>query len=81
MKKEESETVIERHTNWLADCLRQVDDYVPPPTYFTHRWTGMQQAPAALTTWDTGVDLELLKYVISKSVDVRDDLVRRGKNI
>lgn len=73
--------VIDKHTEWLAKSLKQVDDYVPQPTYFTHRWTGMQQAQAALTTWNTGVDLDLLKFVASKSINFKDDLVSLAMEI
>lgn len=77
LKREESELVIEKHSNWLAESLRQVDDYIPQPSYFTHRWMDMQQAPAAITTWDSGVDLDLFRFVTSKSVQLKNDLVSK----
>ncbi|XP_043274432.1 probable 2-oxoglutarate dehydrogenase E1 component DHKTD1, mitochondrial isoform X2 [Venturia canescens] len=74
LKKEDSELLVEKHTGWLADSLRQVDGYIPQPSYFTHRWMGIEQAPAAVTTWDTGVNLDLLRFVTNKSVNLKNDL-------
>ncbi|XP_063972436.1 probable 2-oxoglutarate dehydrogenase E1 component DHKTD1 homolog, mitochondrial isoform X2 [Diachasmimorpha longicaudata] len=70
----QSEEIISKHTNFLGNALKQVDNYIPQPSYFTHRWMGFQQAQTSLTSWDTGVDLELLKYVVSKSVQLQKDL-------
>uniref|UniRef100_A0A0C9RMD5 CG1544 protein n=1 Tax=Fopius arisanus TaxID=64838 RepID=A0A0C9RMD5_9HYME len=72
--KDQTEEIISKHTTVLANALKQVDNYVPQPSYFTHRWAGFQQAQSSLTSWDTGVDLELLKYVIKKSVTVEEGL-------
>lgn len=44
-------------------------------TYLTERWTGMTQADANLTRWDTGVDLSLLQLLGEKSVQVPPNFV------
>nr|XP_031847818.1 probable 2-oxoglutarate dehydrogenase E1 component DHKTD1 homolog, mitochondrial [Nomia melanderi] len=70
---EKAKSTADSHTAWLNQSLKQVDCYVPQPTYFTSLWTGMRQADATLTHWDTGVDLNLLKFIGGKSVHVDDD--------
>jgi len=40
------------------------------------QWSGMTQASSTVTTWDTGVDEQLLRFVSAKSVDVPADFVR-----
>ncbi|XP_015114177.1 probable 2-oxoglutarate dehydrogenase E1 component DHKTD1 homolog, mitochondrial [Diachasma alloeum] len=74
LTKSTTEEIVSNHTNFLGNALKQVDNYIPQPSYFTHRWAGFQQAQSSLTSWDTGVDLGLLKYVASRSVKVQDDL-------
>ncbi|XP_057340582.1 probable 2-oxoglutarate dehydrogenase E1 component DHKTD1 homolog, mitochondrial [Microplitis mediator] len=74
IKNEECETIKTKHTSWLNDALKQTDNFVPQPTYFTHRWSGFTQAKSTLTSWDTGVDLDLLRFIIRKSVTLKDDV-------
>lgn len=38
------------------------------PTYFQRQWTSLEQAGAAVTAWDTGVDVQLLRHIANKSV-------------
>ncbi len=39
------------------------------------QWVGMVQAPGHITSWDTGMPVDVLKFVGAKSVTVPDDLV------
>ncbi|KAH0555015.1 probable 2-oxoglutarate dehydrogenase E1 component DHKTD1 homolog, mitochondrial [Cotesia glomerata] len=74
VENEECDKIIEKHTSWLNDAFKQTDNFVPPVTYFTHRWAGFEQAKSTLTSWDTGVNSDLLKFIIRKSVTVDDDV-------
>nr|CAD7445064.1 unnamed protein product [Timema bartmani] len=47
--------IVETHSGWLSEELKKVDASKP-------------EAPAAVTTWDTGVEQQLLRYVATKSV-------------
>lgn len=40
------------------------------------QWSGYRQAGDVLTTWDTGVDLALLRFVAAKSVESPSSIVR-----
>ncbi|XP_076247619.1 2-oxoadipate dehydrogenase complex component E1 isoform X1 [Calliopsis andreniformis] len=71
MKK--AKTITEKHNAWLSQALKEVDNYIPQPTYFSGLWKGIQQADANVTQWETGVNLNLLKLIAEKSVNVEND--------
>lgn len=68
LSKEEGKSIVEDHTTWLANALRQTDNYLPEPTYFTGWWSRIKQADSAVTTWNTGVDTSLLQFFGNRSV-------------
>lgn len=51
------------------------DSFFWQPYTFLGQWSGLQQAPGAITQWDTGVDINTLKYVGAKSVALPEDFV------
>lgn len=61
---------VSEHTAWLNGKLKAVDTFEPKPTYFQRQWSSIEQAGSAVTTWDTGVDVQLLRHVARKSVAV-----------
>lgn len=73
---EKAKNIIEDHKAKLKQGLNKADDYIPEPSYFAGLWSGMQQADAKVTQWDTGVDLSLLRFIAEKSVHIDDDSVR-----
>lgn len=68
--------IIGNYNSQLNQSLNEMDNFIPQPTYFAGLWTGIKQAEASVTEWNTGVDLNLLKFVAEKSVHIKDDLVR-----
>ena len=76
LTKGEGKSIVEKHTSWLAKALSEIDNFVPQPTYFTGWWSRLKQAESAVTTWNTGVDLNLLQFIANKSVHFKDSLVR-----
>ncbi|KAK0098905.1 hypothetical protein PV326_000066 [Microctonus aethiopoides] len=73
LNKEEHDEIIDKHNRQLKNALENVNNYKLQFNYFTHRWKNLKQAQANLTEWDTGVDLNLLQYVIEKSVDIKEN--------
>ncbi|KAF0308466.1 putative 2-oxoglutarate dehydrogenase E1 component DHKTD1, mitochondrial [Amphibalanus amphitrite] len=63
------ERIQDQRYSWLNQQLAQVDSHVPKANHLEGGWRGMQQAPSAVTTWDTGVDPQLLKYIGGRSVE------------
>ncbi|XP_019627441.1 PREDICTED: probable 2-oxoglutarate dehydrogenase E1 component DHKTD1, mitochondrial [Branchiostoma belcheri] len=58
----------------LGDHFSRLDSFPPQARHLQKQWTGLVQASSQITTWDTGVDANLLKYVGAKSVEVPSDL-------
>ncbi|XP_053979325.1 probable 2-oxoglutarate dehydrogenase E1 component DHKTD1 homolog, mitochondrial [Hylaeus volcanicus] len=73
LSMEKAKDIVKNHKAWLNRALKQVDNYIPQPAYFAGLWSEMQQADATVTQWDTGVDLNLLKFIALKSVHAEDD--------
>lgn len=56
------------HSSWLGLHLKAAEKYIPEDVYFKKQWEDMQQAEAVITTWDTGLDIQLLAEIGRKSV-------------
>jgi len=78
LTQESVENIIENHTAWLNKTLKESSKDMPEQStsYLTGRWTEIKQAEANITQWDTGVELDLLRYVGEKSVQVPPNFVR-----
>ncbi|XP_054263427.1 2-oxoadipate dehydrogenase complex component E1 isoform X2 [Macrosteles quadrilineatus] len=68
LSEEDENQTLDNYTTWLNNCYKQADQYSPPESYFKLQWRGFTQAPAAITVWDTGCDINLLRYVATQSV-------------
>lgn len=77
MTSDQGNEISKKHTSWLNEALKKAEDYKILPSYLSGRWSSMIQAQSTITTWDTGVDADLLKFVAAKSVEYRKDLVIR----
>lgn len=62
-------------TEKLNEELLKVDTYQPDKHYYKKQWAGIEQASSAITSWDTGIDYELLRYIGEKSVQTPDSFV------
>ncbi|OAD60605.1 hypothetical protein WN48_05122, partial [Eufriesea mexicana] len=65
--------IIKNYNAKLSQGLNEVDNYIPEPAYFAGLWSGIQQAEANVTQWNTGVDLNLLRFIAEKSVHIEND--------
>lgn len=61
--------------NFLNSELAATDSYKPEAYYFKKQWSHIQQASSDVTTWDTGVDYSLLRYIGERSVTTPKDFV------
>lgn len=68
LTSDEVSSIANEYYSWLNDIFKTLDAFQIKKSYFQRQWSSIKQAPAALTTWDTGVDLNLLKYVGNQSV-------------
>lgn len=77
LTRENIKNIVENHTTWLNETLKEPSkDISGYSTYLDGRWTKMKQAEANVTRWDTGVELDLLRFVGEQSVQVPPNFVR-----
>lgn len=55
--------------------LANIDAYEPEKYYLKRQWQGLEQAPNAITYWDTGLDYDLLRYIAQQSVHIPEYFV------
>ncbi|XP_052058807.1 2-oxoadipate dehydrogenase complex component E1-like isoform X2 [Mytilus californianus] len=58
----------------LSNNLDMVEKHIPKAFHLQSDWSVCQQAGDVVTTWDTGVSLDTLKFVGAKSVSVPSDM-------
>lgn len=73
INEEEVKDILSNYTNYLQKQYEAVPAYKPEVTYYQEQWSGIQAAPNAVETWDTGVDTGLLKVVGQASVSLPDN--------
>ncbi|KAL3874391.1 hypothetical protein ACJMK2_037417 [Sinanodonta woodiana] len=59
----------------LSDNLKSVDTYQVENYHLKRHWLGLSQASDNITTWDTGVPVDLLKFVGAKSVSLPGKMI------
>lgn len=75
MTKDEIGGITKQQFDYYSSELQAVESYQPDKSYFRKQWEGFGQAPSDLTTWDTGVNWELLSYIGRNSVYHPPDFV------
>lgn len=71
------EEVAEIKTSYFAKLnshLANLENYQPPATHLQAHWQGLVSPAACITTWSTGLPLDLLRFVGAKSVQVPESL-------
>lgn len=58
----------------LNGHLTHAAHYRPPATSLQAHWQGLVQPEACITSWNTGVPLDLLRFIGKKSVEVPEEL-------
>lgn len=74
MTQEEVSEIKASYYAKLNDHLMNVAHYSPPTTSLQAHWQGLVQPGACITTWNTGVPLDLLRFIGGKSVEVPEEL-------
>ena len=72
MSESEVSEAVSAHMNMLNDHFKAMDSYTPVRSNLAGAWSGLKEATGDLTTWDTGVGADVLKYVGSQSVKYPD---------
>lgn len=71
----EAETISKSYTESLNVELASIDAYQPEKYYLNRQWKNLEQAPSAITYWDTGLDYDLLRYIGQQSVHIPENFV------
>ncbi|XP_025253241.1 probable 2-oxoglutarate dehydrogenase E1 component DHKTD1, mitochondrial isoform X1 [Theropithecus gelada] len=74
MTQEEVSEIKSSYYAKLNDHLNNMAHYSPPALNLQAHWQGLAQPEARITTWSTGVPLDLLQFVGVKSVEVPREL-------
>ncbi|KAF6039646.1 DHTKD1 [Bugula neritina] len=72
-KEEDMNGKISGWHTYLQQQFETSKEAVIEADHLEKQWSGMTQASSTVTTWDTGVDEQLLRFVSAKSVDVPAD--------
>ncbi|KAM8974327.1 2-oxoadipate dehydrogenase complex component E1 [Pelodytes ibericus] len=72
--EEEVSAIKTSYYSKLNDNLANMTLYSPPPTNLQAHWSEMVEPSARITTWDTGVPANLLKFIGAKSVEVPEEI-------
>ncbi|XP_030754451.1 probable 2-oxoglutarate dehydrogenase E1 component DHKTD1 homolog, mitochondrial isoform X2 [Sitophilus oryzae] len=73
ISEQECEEVYNEHFDWLNEELKAVDQWEPYDPYFKDHWKDITQAEEAVTTWDTGINVNHMSFIGQKSVNVPDN--------
>ncbi|XP_075265675.1 putative 2-oxoadipate dehydrogenase complex component E1 homolog [Convolutriloba macropyga] len=65
--------------NYLNEQYKSVDKFQPVLESFQNKWQSCNFAPDQLSTWDTGFELQTLKYIGIKSVSVPEHFNTHSK--
>lgn len=74
MTQEEVSEIKASYYAKLNDHLNNLAHYSPPATHLQAHWQGLAQPEACITTWNTGVPVDLLRFIGGKSVEVPEEL-------
>ncbi|XP_068132227.1 2-oxoadipate dehydrogenase complex component E1 isoform X2 [Hyperolius riggenbachi] len=74
MTEDEISDIKSSYYGKLNDHLANMTLYTPPPTNLQANWNEMVEPGARITTWDTGVPADLLKFIGAKSVEVLEEI-------
>ncbi|GCC38215.1 hypothetical protein chiPu_0016727 [Chiloscyllium punctatum] len=62
----------------LNDHLTNTASFSPPAPNLQAHWSGLVEPSLRVSTWDTGMPIDLLKYVGAKSVEVPKEITMHG---
>ncbi|XP_071963051.1 2-oxoadipate dehydrogenase complex component E1-like [Antedon mediterranea] len=73
LDKETISKEVSTYYEALNYSLKEADTHEPKQFHLQAHWKDLVDAPSHISTWDTGVDQELLRFIAAKSVQVPED--------
>lgn len=76
LTKEEMAKVVADHTNYCNEHFSKIDGYKAKRSNLKGPWLGMKQpADNVITEWETGMPVDLLKFVGAQAVEIPQGFV------
>uniref|UniRef100_A0A0K0FKJ6 Transket_pyr domain-containing protein n=1 Tax=Strongyloides venezuelensis TaxID=75913 RepID=A0A0K0FKJ6_STRVS len=72
---EKREKLLKEHSEYLQNEYKKTDTAPPVANHLQGNWKNYVQAPKAVTVWDTGFDIDHLRYIGAASVNVPKDFL------
>ena len=72
--KEELSSSVAAHLEMLNENFKAIDSFSPERSNLAGNWSAMTEPTGDITEWDTGLPLDVLKYVGGQSVSVPPSL-------
>ncbi|XP_067617256.1 probable 2-oxoadipate dehydrogenase complex component E1 homolog isoform X2 [Eurosta solidaginis] len=73
LSSEDAKAIRQTYWNYLDSELAESKAYAPQASYLKKQWTGLINATDQLTTWDTGLDYQILSYIGHQSIKHPED--------
>lgn len=67
--------IAENYTRHLVEQFDESSSYEPEAYYFKKQWQHIRRASTSITTWNTGIDYNILHYVGTQSVSYPKNFV------
>lgn len=67
--------IAENYTRHLVEQFDESSSYEPEAYYFKKQWQNIKRASTSITTWNTGIDYNILHYVGTQSVSYPKNFV------
>ncbi|CEF63085.1 Probable 2-oxoglutarate dehydrogenase E1 component DHKTD1 homolog, mitochondrial [Strongyloides ratti] len=68
--EEKRNTLLKEHSDYLQQEFKKADTAPPVAKHLEGNWKNFIQAPKAVTIWDTGFDIDHLRFIGAASVKV-----------
>jgi len=73
LEQEARATTIAAYNATLNDHFNQIDTFVPERSNLKAHWSALSEPSSNVTTWDTGLDTSLLKFIGKRSVSFPEE--------
>ncbi|XP_059087198.1 2-oxoadipate dehydrogenase complex component E1-like [Tigriopus californicus] len=73
MSKDEVSQSLAEHNALCTEHYQMIDSYEAKMETLKGDWSAMEQPPSAVTQWDTGLPLDVLKYIGAQSIKVPEE--------
>ncbi|XP_028669633.1 2-oxoadipate dehydrogenase complex component E1 [Erpetoichthys calabaricus] len=74
MTEKEVAEIKSSHFSKMNEHLSNMTLYSPPPMNLQAHWSELVEPQAKITTWDTGISIDLLQFVGAKSVAIPEEI-------